>query len=58
MSYCLNCHRDPTLRLRPLEEITQLDWKAPTQEAQLELGTGIVHNWRVESLQNCSTCHR
>jgi formate-dependent nitrite reductase cytochrome c552 subunit len=58
MSYCLNCHRDPVARLRPLEDITKLDWQAPTPEAQLELGKDLIHNWHVESLQNCSTCHR
>ena len=63
MSYCLDCHRDPAMRLRPLDKITDLDWK-PTDDArnlagkQLEMGTQIIHDWKVQSLQNCSTCHR
>jgi hypothetical protein len=63
MSYCLDCHRHPALRLRPLDKITDLDWK-PTDDpraladTQLKLGGGIVHDWKVQSLQNCSTCHR
>ncbi len=28
MSFCLDCHRDPATRLRPLDKITDLDWKA------------------------------
>jgi hypothetical protein len=63
MSYCLDCHRDPAMRLRPLDKITDLDWK-PTDSArdlasvQLAKGTAIVHDWKVQSLQTCSTCHR
>ena len=63
MSYCLDCHRDPAKRLRPLDKITDLDWK-PTDDPhalaakQLEQGTKIMHDWKTQSLQNCSTCHR
>ncbi|MDF1739705.1 MAG: cytochrome c3 family protein [Verrucomicrobiales bacterium] len=28
MSWCLDCHRDPAANLRPLDEITNLDWTA------------------------------
>src|SRR5450432_2346981 len=27
MSFCLECHRDPAAKLRPLDKITDLDWK-------------------------------
>jgi hypothetical protein len=63
MTYCLDCHRNPAMRVRPLDKITDLDW-TPAQDPrdlaskQLELGAGIVHDWKIESLQNCSTCHR
>jgi hypothetical protein len=63
MTYCLDCHRNPAMRLRPLDKITDLDWK-PTDDltalatVQLEKGTKIVRDWKVQSLQNCSTCHR
>ena len=58
MTYCLDCHRDPVMRLRPLAKITDLDWKAPDEAAQLKLGQDIMHDWKTQSLQNCSTCHR
>ena len=58
MTYCLDCHRDPVMRLRPLDKITDLDWKAPDEAAQLKLGQDIMHDWKTQSLQNCSTCHR
>jgi hypothetical protein len=58
MTYCLDCHRDPVMRLRRLAKITDLDWKAPDEAAQLKLGQDIMHDWKTQSLQNCSTCHR
>lgn len=58
MSWCLDCHRNPARHLRPLDKITDLDWKAPTPAAQLAMGQKIMHDWHVESLDNCSTCHR
>jgi hypothetical protein len=63
MTYCLECHRDPAARLRPPEKITDLTWKwssDPKLAAQLQRthGQEFVTNWKVESLQNCSACHR
>jgi nitrate/TMAO reductase-like tetraheme cytochrome c subunit len=63
MTYCLDCHRDPARRVRWLDKITDLDWK-PTdnarelEDAQLAMGDKIVRDWQIQSLQNCSTCHR
>ena len=63
MTYCLECHRDPAARLRPPDKITDLKWKwsdDPKLAAQLQRthGQEMVQNWKVESLQNCSACHR
>lgn len=63
MTYCLECHRDPAGRIRPAEKITDLNWKwsdDPKVAAQLQRthGQEMVANWKVESLQNCSACHR
>jgi hypothetical protein len=63
MSFCLNCHRNPAMHLRPLDKITDLDWQVTRSDAdwatqQFALGQGLVHDWHVQSLQNCSTCHR
>jgi hypothetical protein len=54
MSFCLDCHRDP---------VTKLDWQWSTnavEAARLQAlnGKKFVHDWKVESLQNCSACHR
>lgn len=63
MTYCLECHRNPAARLRPPDKITDLNWKwsdDPKLAAQLQQthGQEFVTNWKVESLQNCSACHR
>jgi hypothetical protein len=63
MAFCLDCHRNPAARLRPPEKITDLNWTwsdDPLTAAELQRVNGqkFVHDWRVESLQNCSACHR
>lgn len=63
MSFCLDCHRDPASKLRPPDKITDLEWKwnaDPLINAQMQKveGKKLMDHWRVESLQNCSACHR
>jgi hypothetical protein len=63
MSFCLDCHRDPGSKIRPLDKVTDLNWKPsddPSVAAQKQKASGkeMVEHWRVESLQNCSACHR
>jgi mono/diheme cytochrome c family protein len=63
MSFCLECHRDPAAKIRPVDQVTNLDWtwdNDPEKAAQMQQAQGeqMVHDWRVESLVNCSACHR
>lgn len=65
MTFCLECHRDPQAKVRPLDKITDLGWNPaksdrPGDVAQerRKIGTELVDHWKVQSLQNCSTCHR
>lgn len=63
MAFCLECHRNPAARLRPPDKITDLNWKwsdDPKVAAQLqkEKGEQFAHDWKVQSMQNCSACHR
>jgi len=58
MTFCLDCHRHPETKLRPLDKITDLNWKPASPEAQQAFGTKAMKDWRVESLQTCSACHR
>jgi formate-dependent nitrite reductase cytochrome c552 subunit len=52
MSFCLDCHRAPDQKIRPVDLVTQLDWKGQVDGKQL------VHDWKVQPGQSCSTCHR
>jgi len=63
MAFCLNCHRDPAAFIRPENKVTDLGWQWSTNadvaaEMQETYGTNVVADWRVQSLQNCSACHR
>jgi hypothetical protein len=58
MGFCLDCHRAPEMHLRPLDQVTNLAWKAPSPEAQLEMGRKFKHDWKVAPPQACSGCHR
>ena len=63
MTFCLDCHRNPAARIRPQDKITDLNWRwsdDPKENARLQKlhGEQMVKDWKVESLQTCSACHR
>ncbi len=65
MSWCLDCHRAPEEYVRPLSEITHLDWE-PTRnkgesmaDAQKRIGTEIKNREHLNPpVGNCAGCHR
>ena len=63
MSFCLDCHRDPAAKIRPVDNVTRLGWAWSTNAAEATKlqevnGKKFVDGWKVESLQSCSACHR
>ncbi len=58
MAFCLDCHRSPERFVRPVDQVTNLNWKAETPEKQIEMGTKFVHDWKITPPQSCSGCHR
>jgi Cytochrome c7 and related cytochrome c len=56
MSWCLDCHMDPSKFVRPREEVFNMAWQPPAN--QDELGRQIVQAYHVQSKISCSTCHR
>ena len=65
MKWCLDCHRAPETALRPLDQITNLDWRPETkgdqtvEEAQLALGKDLKAKWHIKPPDmNCAGCHR
>jgi hypothetical protein len=71
MSWCLDCHKDPSKYIRPKSEVFNMAWEPGSRDAkstleqfgfdsQHELGEHLVedYNVEVEQLTNCSICHR
>lgn len=67
MGWCLECHRAPEKNLRPINQITNMEWQAPAkdgetpEQAQLRLGLALKAQYHIRSkeyMQSCSTCHR
>jgi cytochrome c peroxidase len=59
MQWCLDCHREPEPALRPKDQVFNMDWKAPDNQA--ELGAKLRTEYKIrttEELVSCSTCHR
>lgn len=56
MEWCLDCHRQPELYVRPKTEVFNMNYKAP--ENQLELGRKLVADYKIRKLESCSACHR
>jgi len=56
MGWCLDCHRNPQPRLRPLAEITNMAWQPSGDRAAL--GAELAKSLDVRPKVNCTTCHR
>jgi menaquinone reductase, multiheme cytochrome c subunit len=56
MGWCLDCHRNPDVNLRPVEFVTKLDWVAP--EDPVVLGRRLREENQINPSVDCSTCHR
>jgi len=55
MGWCLDCHRNPEPRLRPVEFVTQMDWQ---HEDRAALGARLREEYDINPSTDCSTCHR
>jgi hypothetical protein len=58
MEWCLECHREPALYLRPRGEIFTMDWQPPPD--QLARGNMLAEEYNVRTvaeLTSCSICH-
>ncbi|MBY0528256.1 MAG: cytochrome c family protein [Gemmataceae bacterium] len=56
MSWCLDCHRQPQMFLRPREQVFNMEWQPPPDQEQQ--GRQLVEEYGVRQLIHCSTCHR
>jgi Cytochrome c7 and related cytochrome c len=56
MGWCLDCHRSPEKFVRPRENVFDIRYKEPAN--QEELGKKLMKEYKIQSLTNCTTCHR
>jgi cytochrome c peroxidase len=59
MEWCLDCHRNPEKVLRPRDQVFNMDWVAPPDQAEAGKKLAVEYKIRkTDELQSCSTCHR
>jgi hypothetical protein len=56
MGWCLDCHRNPAPHLRPTEEVTNMDWFPPKDQA--EFARQAIEEKGIDPPVDCSGCHR
>lgn len=59
MEFCLTCHRAPEKFVRTQNEVWNMQWKAPADQATL--GPQLVKDYHIsgpQRLSECSICHR
>ena len=56
MEWCLDCHRHPERYVRPRSEVFNMAYNPPPDQANL--GAQLVHEYNIQSMISCSTCHR
>lgn len=57
MGWCLECHRDPIDRIRPVSEVFNLGWDAAASLTDADRDA-LVRQYHLNPSENCSTCHR
>lgn len=56
MSWCLDCHRNPDMHLRPVSEITNMYWTPPDDQMEFAEKTRMERD--INPDMDCSACHR
>lgn len=56
MEWCLACHRQPELYVRPREEVFTMGY-VPAEDQRV-LGARLVEEYGIQKKTDCSVCHR
>jgi hypothetical protein len=59
MKFCLDCHRAPQKELRPADQVWNMNWQPPADQAAL--GEKLLAQYHIDTsgrLTDCTTCHR
>jgi hypothetical protein len=58
MGQCLACHRDPAPHLRPVDQVTNMQWRSDEDRRALGERLMKAHPMDTKGLTDCGTCHR
>jgi hypothetical protein len=58
MGWCLDCHRHPEDKLRPVNEVTNFAWRPSEGRSQRDLGLFLKDAYKVQAPEQCVGCHR
>jgi hypothetical protein len=60
MAFCIDCHRDPTSRLRDPKDVFNLDSKRLVDQGPEGVKKAATYHqdWKIMAPQSCSGCHR
>ena len=56
MGWCLDCHRNPDQHLRPFNEVTNMKWTPPSNQA--EFAARVIEERQLAPPKDCTGCHR
>ncbi len=56
MSWCLDCHRNPDPHLRPVDQVTNMNYTPPADQAAF--AKQVKEEKKLNPTQDCSGCHR
>jgi len=56
MGWCLDCHRAPEAHIRPLDQVTKMNWKP--DDGHAEFARLTIKEKNITPPVNCSGCHR
>lgn len=58
MGWCLECHRNPEKHLRPVGEVTNLNWAPSNGQNQEQIGKQLLDLYKINAPKHCGGCHR
>jgi hypothetical protein len=58
MSWCLDCHRNPSARIRDAKDVFNLDSKPVIETRGADKAKELSDHWKLMPPTSCSGCHR
>ena len=56
MSWCLDCHRNPDKHIRPLDQVTNMNWEPAANHD--EIVKNYIKERDISPPEDCTACHR